>query len=156
MKIKFKEKHLCFIVNHLSNIVLIESFKLVYEIKSKVNNNNYQPNDLVEIEVTPESVISIYNDLGYKPEYIVSQINREMKQSLIEQFTEKITAYYTLIATKPEINDGDYTNVTAEDMIVLTEANEVNVINTAITSRAEVAEGEIQSMITNGRSLINN
>jgi hypothetical protein len=156
MKLQFKEKHLCFIVNQLSNVVLSQNFNLVYQIKSKLNETSYQPDDLVEIEVDSNSLIEIYKELGYKYEYLFSEINRQMKTVLLTEFTAKMNVYYALLAAKPEIGLGDYSNVTELEAIVISEASEINEINTAITTRSNSADAEIEGMTNNGRTLIYN
>lgn len=148
MKIEFKEKHICFVVRHLATIVAGEHFKLLAEIRDKVKDNNLQPDDFVEVDVNKETLLNIYIEIGHKPEYLVAGINAAMKEILSTQFTEKITAYYTVLGLIGEAEPNE------EEQVIINEGADALYIVERITERTAEANNQIEQMIQAGRDLI--
>ena len=156
MKIKLQERHLCFVTQHLSNIVAGQYFKLLSEIRDKVKDQGHQPTDEVEVSVDKNELYTIYNELGQKPEYLVTQINREMKQMLQTQFTEKITAYLTLLATLgvEDLTQEEIDALPPSDQIIVYEGRDTQWVVAQITQRDNIADQYLNAMINEGRNLI--
>jgi hypothetical protein len=156
MKIKLQERHLCFVTQHLSNIVAGQYFKLLSEIRDKVKDQGHQPTDEVEVSVDKNELYTIYNELGQKPEYLVTQINREMKQMLQTQFTEKITAYLTLLATLgvEDLTQEEIDALPPSDQIIVYEGRDTQWVVAQITQRDNIADQYLNAMISEGRNLI--
>lgn len=156
MKIKLQERHLCFVTHHLSNIVAGQYFKLLSEIRDKIKDQGHQPTDEVEVEVNKNELYTIYNELGQKPEYLVTQINREMKQMLTTQFTEKITAYLTLLATLgvSDLTQEEIDALPPSDQVIVYEGRDTQWVVAQITQRDNIADQYLNAMINEGRNLI--
>jgi hypothetical protein len=156
MKIKLQERHLCFVTQHLSNIVAGQYFKLLSEIRDKVKGQGYQPTDEVEVNVEKNELYTIYNELGQKPEYLVTQINREMKQMLSAQFTQKITAYLTLLATLgvSNLTQEEIDALPPSDQTIVYEGRDTQWVVAQIAQRDAVADQYLNAMINEGRNLI--
>lgn len=156
MKIKLQERHLCFVTQHLSNIVAGQYFTLLSEIRDKIKDQGHLPTDEVEVDVKALDVLTLYFEIGQKPEYLVSKINREMKQLLQTQFTQKITAYMTLLATLG-VSDLTQTEIDAlspTDQTIVYEGKDTQAIVNEITRRDDIAEATMEGLITAGRNLI--
>lgn len=156
MKIKLQERHLCFVTQHLSQIVAGQYFKLLSEIRDKIKGLGYQPTDEVEVEVDKSEVLIIYFEIGQKPEYFVSAINKEMKQILQTQFVQKITAYQTLLAT---LGVSDLTQVqinalSLSDQTIVYEGKDTQWLVDQITQRDLRADADLETLIQIGRNLI--
>ena len=156
MKIKLQERHLCFVVNHLSNIIAGQYFKLLSEIRDKIKDQGYHPTDEVEVEVDKSEVLVIYFEIGQKPEYFVSAINKEMKVLLQTQFLEKATAYQVLLST---LGVSDLTQVEIDalppsDQTIVYEGKDTQWLVNQITQRDLRADADLETLIQAGRNLI--
>lgn len=156
MKIKLQERHLCFVTQHLSNIVAGQYFKLLSEVRDKIKGQGYQPTDEVEVSVERGELYTIYNELGQKPEYLVTQINREMKQMLQTQFTQKITAYQTLLATLgvSDLTQAEIDALPPSDQAIVYEGKDTQWVVSQIAQRDNIADQYLNAMINEGRNLI--
>ena len=156
MKIKLQERHLCFIVNHLSQTIAGQYFRLLAEIRDKVKDQGYQPTDEVEVEVDKSEVLVIYFELGQKPEYFVTRINREMRVVLENQFTQKITDYLTLLATLgiSDLTQAQINALSPSDQVIVYEGQDTQWIVNKITQRDLRAEADLEVLIQLGRNLI--
>lgn len=156
MKIRLQENQLCFVANHLSNIVAGQYFKLLHEIKSKVNAQIYQPTDLVEVIVDRQHLLNIYFDFGQKPEYLTAALNRDMKQILTEQFIVKLTDYQSLLAVLgvTELTDAQYALLTDEQKAVVDEGLDTQYVISEITIRDTNADQAILELMAAGRALL--
>ena len=156
MKITLQERHLCFVVDHLSNMIAGQYFKLLAEIRDKVKDQGYQPSDEIEVEVDKNELYTIYVEMGQKPEYLVAQINREMEQMLSSQFTQKITDYLTLLATLgvPNLTQEEIDALPLTDQAIVYEGRDTQWVVAQIAQRDAIADQYIDAMITSGRSLI--
>ena len=156
MKIKLQERHLCFVTQHLSNIVAGQYFKLLSEIRDKVKGQGHQPTDEVEVSVERNELYTIYGELGQKPEYLVTQINRDMKQMLSAQFLEKATAYQVLLSTLgvSELTQSEINALPPSDQTIVYEGKDTQWLVNQITQRDLRADADLETLIQAGRNLI--
>lgn len=156
MKIKLQENQLCFVAQHLSSIVAGQYFKLLHEIKSKVNAQVNLPTDLIEVEVDKQHLLNIYFDFGQKPEYLTASLNRNMKTILTTQFVSKITAYQTLLYTLglSSLNEEQYNALTDEQKTIVNEGKDTEFVISEITNRDLNAEQIVLDLMQNGRDLL--
>lgn len=156
MKIQLQENQLCFVAQHLSNIVAGQYFKLLHEIKSKVNAQVYQPTDLVEVEVDKQHLLNIYFDFGQKPEYLTAAINRDMKAILTTQFITKLTAYQVFLSSLgvESVSEAQYALLTDEEKTIVDEGLDTQYVISEITIRDTNADQLVLDLMANGRALL--
>lgn len=156
MKIQLQENQLCFVAQHLSNIVAGQYFKLLHEIKSKVNAQVYQPTDLVEVEVDKQHLLNIYFDFGQKPEYLTAALNRDMKTILTTQFITKLTAYQVFLSSLgvESVSEAQYALLTDEEKTIVDEGLDTQYVISEITIRDTNADQLVLDLMANGRALL--
>lgn len=156
MKITLQEQFICFAVQQISSAPTFQYFKLIDSISSKIKGMGYQPTDEVEIEVDPNTLVDIYFKLGLNPEYLVAGVNEHMKIAITTQFTQKITDYFTLLATLgvSDLTQEEIDALSPTDQEVVSEGRDAQAVVNKITSRDSLTNEIIQNMMAEGRNLI--
>lgn len=156
MKLSLQEKYLCFVTQHLTINLAGQYLNLLSELRNKIFGQNYQPTDLVEIEVDKTEVLAIYFEVGNKPEYFVSAINREMKTLLYSQFSNKMGDYQILLSNLglSELTQSDINSLSPSDQIIAYEGQDVLWLIDQITKRDQTADVQLEGLIQVGRNLL--
>ena len=156
MKINLQERHLCFVAYELSQQLVGSYIKILNTIRDSLNGANYQPTDLVEIDVDKTEIVVLYFELGNKPEYFTAKINKEMKNLLLPQFVNKIENYYALLAANgvDVFSQLEINNMTESDRVVLNEGIDAEYIINEIRHRDEKVQIDIETLINYGRNLL--
>lgn len=156
MKITLQERFICFAVQHISSAPTFQYFKLIDSISSKIKGMGYQPTDEVEIEVDPNTLVDIYFGLGQNPEYLVAGVNEHMKLAITVQFTQKITAYLTLLATLgvSDLTQEEIDALPSSDQEIVYEGRDAQTVVSRITARDSVTNQIIENMMAQGRALL--
>lgn len=108
LQINLRAQHLAFILNYLQEIVLRDVYGLTRQIDEKLNQFAAEgPDHLIQVSVTEEEVMRIFELLTRSPEGVVAAINRDIDTDLGPQIYEKVMQEAALpIPTEEEIAQG--------------------------------------------------
>jgi hypothetical protein len=85
LTLQFKQKHMGYCANFMGNISMDKYFYLASAIRQVLLAGTYGPDDLITIGISSDDLISLYAQLGEKPEKLANTINSDMKDLLLPQ-----------------------------------------------------------------------
>lgn len=83
--LQFPERLCCFVADETLNHVDDETFYLSADLRTKLKTGNYQPEDLVTVEITANAICKIIKSLGEESSHYAAEINAELKSVLKPQ-----------------------------------------------------------------------
>lgn len=104
LPITLKEKHFCFVGDHLSSMGINLWGKVVSDIIAAISGEGLTPESNVSIEIEETQLASLYYGLGEKREREASLRNEEMKGLLLAQLIA-LTSNPTYAASAQKLLD---------------------------------------------------
>lgn len=111
--LQFKEKYLMYCANHMMNVVHDGMFLLLADLRKVLKEGSYLPDDLVTIEVDPNTLLTLHAQLGERNENLTSSIHQRLKESLLPQLI-------ALVSVDPSDPDTDLELLQSAALVVQT------------------------------------
>lgn len=127
LTIVMKEKHLCYVIKHLSAQVMNKYVYIYNQVRDALKAATVGPDDFIEVSIAPQDLYTIYYEMGIKPEGKVSLLNKQMKEILAPQIgylalyvaEESAVWLYEQIVSLEAGYDQQLSNETAEGRALL-------------------------------------
>jgi hypothetical protein len=138
--LQFKEKHLCYCLNHMMSVVSDSFFHIQADLREILSSNEYEPDDLITINIDPDTLFALHTQLGERPENLTSGIHQRLKEALIPQLLNYIQS---IDPTDPDIPPMD-----------LAIYQSVGYILQKLQARESAIDAWVESQISAGRQRV--
>jgi hypothetical protein len=90
--VQIKEIFVCYVGSHIANVIASQFASVVRQIVISMNGTEYSENRVHTVELEPDLLFTLVEQLGEKPEKFCGGLHMDMKQNLIASITATATA----------------------------------------------------------------